>query len=165
VKPNRPYSQIADLIVQLGKEKISRAQVVFKGRLVSAVPLPQPDLSNIQDFVLTYEVSAWKKGRGGSHAKLLNSVWCDGQCSSSEIIADFMRQIEERVYIADPVLDADTADARLKDLDGMVNICAYRDSMRPIGAELPRDEHLNHREFLFLLSVTEALENLPAQVP
>jgi hypothetical protein len=147
--------------VQLGKEKISKAQGVFKGRLISAVPIPQSGLSDIQDFVLTYEVSAWKKGRGGSQAKLLHSVWCGGSCDSSEIVADFMRQTDDRIYIGEPV----SLEESVKDLDGTVNICAYRDSMRPISAELSNRGQLNHRYFLFLLSTTEALEKLSAQAP
>jgi hypothetical protein len=157
VNPKRPYSQIADLIIQLGKEKVSKAQAVFRGRLISAAPLRQSDNSDFQDFILTYKVLEWKKGRGGSHAKLLHTVWCFGECNSSEITAQFMQRTEEKVYIAGP--HSVTDDKKIpKDLNGEVDICSDRDSMRLIGAELLRGDHLNHRRFLFLLSTTEALE-------
>jgi hypothetical protein len=165
VKPNRPYSQIADLIVQLGKERIARARVIFKGRLISAVPLPAADTSDFQDFVLTYEVSEWKKGSGGSSARLLHTVWCDGDCHVSETIANYMRLTEERIYLGSPLSGGEGIDMLPKDLDGQIDICSFRDSMRPISAKHPRNQRLDHRSFLFLLSVTEELEKLFTQAP
>jgi hypothetical protein len=165
IRPDRPYSQIANLITQLGKETVSRARTIFKGHLISVEPLPRSKGSDFQEFVLTYKASEWKKGRRGSHAKLLHSVWCDGGCDSSEIIADFMKQAEERIYLAEPRTAGNKKVRLLRDLDGEISICSYRNSMRPIYAETPHNDPLNHRSFLFLLSITDELEKLPGKFP
>ena len=76
-----------------------------------------------------------------------------------------MQETKDRVYLAGPLTSGDNTDIPSKDLDGIISICGYRDSMRPIDAEYQHDDRLNHRDFLFLLSITDELEKLPDATP
>jgi hypothetical protein len=106
-----------------------------------------------------------EKGSGGSNARLLHTVWCDGECNVSEVIANYMRLTEERIYLGSPLSGGEGIDTLPRDLDGQIDICSFRDSMRPMSAERPRNQRLSHRSFLFLLSVTAELEKLSTKAP
>ncbi|WP_230529951.1 hypothetical protein [Microvirga roseola] len=126
------------------------------------------DDDNLRFFIITYKVTDWKKGRGGSHAKLIRTVWCPKECDTAAVMENLMLDNQERIYIASsPKLHLSNHDLEQlpEDLDGSISICLRVNSMNVINIEYAHGSLMNHSQFMDLLIRTSELEKLPSIKP
>jgi len=107
--PMPPYSSDAALPKQMhkaaseyAKKRIAEMQSIFLGRIVFAEHVPFRGGGGV--YVLTYEVSQWFKGRGGSHAKIIwyDAIPCGESCPIEERIRSFKASRDSAIVFVDP---------------------------------------------------------------
>lgn len=160
------------------EDRVRKSQSIFKGRMVAVEHVPINhgvyDGMNWALFMVTYKVSEWKKGDRKPIARVLRSVWCDGECLVQSILDSWMqdfegnRGAEEQLYLTEYIDDAlaKAISARLPGtMDGEISICPNWNIVQPIDRQYLRQQRTDHRDFLYEIAVETVLEKLPALAP
>jgi len=109
---------------EYAKKRIAEMQSIFLGRIVSAEHVPFRSGGGV--YVLTYEVSQWFKGRGGSHAKIIwyDAIPCREDCPIKERIRSFEASQDSAIVFVDPFKKSFPFSRELKDhIDGENRPC------------------------------------------
>lgn len=141
-----PLDQVSQAASAHAKARIAEVQTIFRGHVVSAEYAPFRDRGGV--YIITYAVSEWLKGRGGSYAKI---VWYPGiPCAENCPIERTIRSLEanksEAVFFADPLTNHVRSQIAPTDrLDGEDRPCseprAIQMAMEPVPHRSDRTYH------------------------
>jgi len=160
----RASGQLQDW-THLATKQIAEASTIFRGKIISAKYSGIGGNEGLPILILTYKVSEWKKGKGGSSARIAEVMWCDGGCRIQERIAEHLRDKDDQIYIAEPVEPhRGKADRIFRRMDGLWSACSFAVS---IPSSFKNDSTLSkdRSRLLYLHLLAAEIEKLPSRLP
>jgi len=117
-------------------------------------------------FLMTYRVSEWKKGQGRRFATIFKTAWCDGHCKPDALVADYLTDNQEKLFVANPTAGYRSDSKHLKDIlkrvDGAELLCSPHTIIRTLNQ---KENPLNRMERIFRTALTDELGKLPSWQP
>ena len=166
-----PVERIEAGYANKARKLIAEAQSIFTGKPVSAkyVRLNDDfhDGRNLGLYLVTYEVSEWRKGTGQRYATLAHTVWCDGKCLLKSSVYFLEEKNIEKVYIAESFGRSFSEKTRRKigRIDGSIPMCPEWNVVLPIVSQPAANLDGEHLEYLYYIAIENELEELPSIKP